>query len=250
MADHLRPLGGPTCDDVRGDLELLAIGALDPADRAVLEAHLRTCPECRAAVASTEAAVSALLLLAPAEDLPPGFADRVVAGMTEGSGATEASGVPEPIGAPEPTGRAARVGPSRWTAVAVACVVVLLVVAAATALLGRDDGGDRADGSPPTAVAPRSAPLVTSSGAEVGSVAVDDGDPATLAMALDLVVPGVAYDCVVRSEAGELVTVGSWTARSGGSTSWSVVLDPALGRVDEVQLVVPGAAPVATAHLT
>ena len=35
-------------------------------------------------------------------------------------------------------------------------------------------------------------------------------------MAVDLVLPGVPYDCVVRTESGDLVTVGSWTPTSAG----------------------------------
>ena len=87
-------------------------------------------------------------------------------------------------------------------------------------------------------------------GPSVGTVTIDGGDAPTLAMAVDLVLPGVPYDCVVRTESGDLVTVGSWTPTSAGGAHWTVALDPALGELSEVRLVGPGDTTLATAQFS
>lgn len=56
---------------IREQLGALALGVLDPAQRAAVEAHLDGCPECRAELARLERVAGALSLVSPsAEPLP------------------------------------------------------------------------------------------------------------------------------------------------------------------------------------
>jgi hypothetical protein len=241
MADDLRPVSAPGCDEIRDSIELLALDALDPAEHARLMTHVEGCAECRAELEQAEASVGSLLRLVPGADADPpaGFTDRVVAARAAAVG---------------PAAEAVAGGPSRsarWIGLAVAGVVVALLVTALGVALGSVFASDGQVAGPPATASPgaRSGSLVTADGITAGSVSVDDGT-GTLVMVVDTVAPGVAYDCVVRSAAGELVRVGSWTTATGGTARWTVALDPALGSVDQVLLVGPGDATLATAQLT
>ena len=57
----------------------LALGIADGEQRAMALEHLADCPECRAHLESLAAVADELLLLAPAEEPPLGFEDRVAA---------------------------------------------------------------------------------------------------------------------------------------------------------------------------
>lgn len=240
MADDIVPVGAPDCDEVRDSVELLALDALEPAERARLMAHVDGCPSCRTELDRAEATVGELLALAPEAEVPAGFADRVVAATvaTPAEPAVAVGGV-----APHNRSR-------RWFTLAVVGVMAALLVTALGVLFGGAFSSDPPVAGPPVTASPtaRSAALVTAAGASAGSVVVDD-TTGTLFMVVDTVAPGVPYDCVVRSASGEMVRVGSWTTTSGGSASWTVALDPALGSVDEVLLVGPGSTTLATAQL-
>lgn len=244
MADDVVPVGAPDCDEVRDSVELLALDALEPAERARLMAHVDGCSSCRAELDGAEASLGALLALGPEAEVPAGFADRVVA-------ATVAT--PAEPGVTASVGLAARARPTsrRWFTLAVAGVVAAILVTALGLAMGRVFSSDGQVAGPPVTASTdaRSAALVRADGASAGSVVVDDVT-GTLFMVVDAVVAGVPYDCVVRSASGELVRVGSWTTTSGGSATWTVALDPALGSVDQVLLVGPGDTTLATAQLT
>lgn len=243
MADELRPVGGTSCDDVRDSVELLALDALDPSERDVLMAHVDSCAGCRSDLAAAEDALGSLLLLAPAVEVPAGFADRAVAA----SGASPSGGVE--VTELHPDRRRPR--SARWIGIAAACVVVGLLLTGLGVALGTVFAADDQVVAPPVTSLPiaRRAPLLAADGTVTGSVLVDDAGP-SLVMAVDTVAAGVPYDCVVRTPSGELVTVGSWTPAAGGSASWAVPLDPALVPVDTVLLVGPGGLTLATATLT
>jgi anti-sigma factor RsiW len=55
---------GDSCADARRELGVYVLGAIEPADRAVLERHLGGCPRCRAELASL-AGLPALLRRVP-----------------------------------------------------------------------------------------------------------------------------------------------------------------------------------------
>jgi len=246
MTDHQAPAAAdPTCDEVRESVELIAVDGLDPVERDRLLRHVDDCADCRVALDQARETVASLLLVAPAATAPDGFSDRVVAAAF-------------PVAPPAHTGSAHRplrrpAGARRLVGLAAACVVVALVVTALGIALGTVFASNERASGPATSTTvgePRSAVLVTATGAQVGTVTLDGADARTLAMAVDLVLPGVPYDCVVRTESGDVVTVGSWTPTSAGGAQWTVALDPTLGALSEVRLVGPGDTTLATARLS
>ena len=220
-----QPSDTTRCDEVRADLGLLALDALDPAERDELHAHVDGCPGCRAALDDEQDLVASVLVVAPSAELPSGFADRALA--------------------------ARRVVPIRRSPrraallVAASIVVVLLIAAASLVLLGRG-GGDDDVVSPDVRVTGQ---LISSGGASTGSVSITAGDHPTLEVALDRSVSGTVYECSVRTSSGALVPVGSWTSSSPGIPSWSVPLDPQLVDPTEVVISGPGGVVYATASL-
>jgi hypothetical protein len=67
------------CEQVRELAPELAIGIADGQDRDAALRHAVTCPDCRRLVAGLSTVVDDLLLLAPTQEPPPGFAARTVA---------------------------------------------------------------------------------------------------------------------------------------------------------------------------
>ncbi|MEX2221765.1 MAG: zf-HC2 domain-containing protein [Candidatus Rokuibacteriota bacterium] len=67
-----------TCHEVREGLSAYVDAALDPDERARVEAHLETCAECRHELAGLRETVALLRRVEPAR-APVGFVDRVVA---------------------------------------------------------------------------------------------------------------------------------------------------------------------------
>jgi anti-sigma-K factor RskA len=68
---------GPACRNVRQALGVYVVGAIDPAERMLVDLHVATCAECREELAGL-AALPALLALVPAHD-----AERLMAESTE-----------------------------------------------------------------------------------------------------------------------------------------------------------------------
>lgn len=73
MTDQTR-----THESFQDDLPAYALGSLDPADQAALEAHLRDCPECQSLLAEYEEIVELYALAAPVESPPDGALDRLL----------------------------------------------------------------------------------------------------------------------------------------------------------------------------
>ncbi len=65
-------------EDVKQLLGAYALGAVDSDEAHEIEVHLRCCEECRSEALELGEAASGLALGAPLQDLPPGFAERVV----------------------------------------------------------------------------------------------------------------------------------------------------------------------------
>ena len=58
---------GPACRDIRQALGIYVVGAIDPAERTIVDVHLGTCPDCREELAGL-AGLPALLGRVPARD--------------------------------------------------------------------------------------------------------------------------------------------------------------------------------------
>jgi anti-sigma factor RsiW len=66
------------CEDVQHNLPSYADGAIPPNERKTIEAHLRGCLACRAALTQIDP-VAAVLIQSQAPLVPPGFAEQVMA---------------------------------------------------------------------------------------------------------------------------------------------------------------------------
>ncbi|MFP5229206.1 MAG: anti-sigma factor domain-containing protein [Acidobacteriota bacterium] len=73
----------------REDLDLYAMQVLDPQERVPIEAHLRECAECRAALAGARGELAFLTMSVDDATLPPGVRDRFVARIAQTAGSTE-----------------------------------------------------------------------------------------------------------------------------------------------------------------
>src|SRR5215475_908295 len=67
------------CDQVREPAPDLAIGIADGQQRDAILRHAATCPGCRQLVSELSSVVDDLLLLAPSQEPPSGFAARTLA---------------------------------------------------------------------------------------------------------------------------------------------------------------------------
>ncbi len=70
-------MSDPACRDIRQSLGVYVVGAIDPAERALVDAHLGNCPACREELAGL-AGLPALLGRVPASD-----AERLITSSTE-----------------------------------------------------------------------------------------------------------------------------------------------------------------------
>lgn len=97
----------PTHDTIRDLLGAYALGAVDPAERRLIEAHLSACPTCPVELAELTVATSALPLLVDEETPSPMLRDRII-GQVQSEAATPESASP---GAPPRARSAAGAGP-------------------------------------------------------------------------------------------------------------------------------------------
>jgi len=112
-------MSGLTCRDVKLSLGVYVVGAIDPADRALVDAHLSHCPECREELAGL-AGLPALLGRVPAAD-----AERLTLAVTELRGLEEPS--PEMLNSL--LGQvAARRKARRWRVLAAAAAAAVIAV--------------------------------------------------------------------------------------------------------------------------
>jgi hypothetical protein len=66
------------CEEIRDLAPEIALGVADAEERAGALQHLSTCEDCRRAVEQLSQVADELLVLAPAQEPPPGFESRVV----------------------------------------------------------------------------------------------------------------------------------------------------------------------------
>jgi hypothetical protein len=67
-----------TCEEIRDLAPEIALGIADGEERAEALRHLSTCADCRRVVEQLSQVADELLVLAPAQEPPPGFESRVV----------------------------------------------------------------------------------------------------------------------------------------------------------------------------
>src|SRR5215471_4515800 len=113
------------CREIRQALGGYVLGAIDPAERAQVDEHLATCPECREVLASL-AGLPAMLRKVPVVE-----AERLAAAEE----APELTGMPSPEMLTSLLGRTANVRRiRRWRGLAAAAAVALVAVAGGAAV--------------------------------------------------------------------------------------------------------------------
>jgi anti-sigma factor RsiW len=127
-----------THDDVAELLGAYALNAVDPDERAVVEAHLETCPRCRAELRD-HGAVAALLGNSGG-DAPDGLWDRIASTLEESAPPMRLD-LPPGRGAVIPL--AARRAAPRWSLVAAAAASALVIGALGLRVVRQEDDLDR-----------------------------------------------------------------------------------------------------------
>lgn len=209
--------GSADCRDIRHALGVYVLGAIDPAERAMVDSHLSICPECREELAGL-AGLPALL-----RRIPVGEAQQLADEPDD-----------ELAGADMPsdrvlnsllarTSRARQV--RRWRGLAAAAAVVLVAGAAGAASW--------------SALNPPAAPVaqfesVSASNSATHVSAIIKYAPRSWGTVLDTQVHGlpenVRCSLVVTDAAGHTVVAGSWKTSYDEGTTWypgasSVMLD-------------------------
>lgn len=102
-----------------------ALGSLDPADRAALEAHLAEgCPECEAELSRLSGGVLALTVSVPPRRAPAALRSRVLAAVRAEAVAADPR---RPAPAPIPLPRPRRAAPRPWSWAIAAAVLLALI---------------------------------------------------------------------------------------------------------------------------
>ena len=201
--------GSADCRDVRHALGVYVLGSIDPAERATVDSHLSTCPECREELAGL-AGLPALL-----RRIPVGEAQQLADEPDD-----------ELAGRDMPSDRMldsllARTSQARrarqWRGLAAAAAVVLIAGAAGAA-------GWRALNPAAAPVASAHFTSVSASNAATDVSATVRYAPRTWGTALDTEVHGlpanVRCSLVVTDTTGRTVVAGSWKTSYDEGTTW------------------------------
>jgi predicted anti-sigma-YlaC factor YlaD len=207
--------GSADCRDIRQALGVYVLGAIDPAERALVDAHLSTCPECREELAGL-AGLPALLRRVPVTE-----AEWLAHDESDDAHTDQA---PSEEMLRSLLARTARHRRERmWRGLAAAAAIVLVAGSAGAA--GWDVLHPAAGGTaPPAAVgAPHWHTVSGADRATLTSVKVRFA-PQSWGTALNVQVRGVPVgtDCQfqVTDSSGHRFIVGGWTATYGDSSVW------------------------------
>ncbi len=218
--------GSADCRDIRHALGVYVLGAIDPAERSVVDAHLSTCPECREELAGL-AGLPALLRRIPvgeAQQLADDDVDELPGAGLPGA-EVPSEEMLRSLLARTTRARQAR----RWRGLAAAAAVVLVAGAAGAAgwSATHDSEGD-ADSSAVAAhfTSATATNPATHVAATVRYAAKDWGT--VLDTQVKNVPTGARCQLVVTDSSGHSTVVGGWT------TSY-----------DEAGVWYPGSAPIA-----
>jgi hypothetical protein len=198
--------GGPDCREMRQLLGVYVVGAIDPAERALVDDHLGQCAVCRDELAGL-AGLPAMLSRVPAVDVAR--LDRVVTSLPE-----QAEPSPELLNS-----LLRRVAVRRktrmWRGVAAAAAAAVIAIGGTSAVIELTGHGS---GHPVVDVA-------TGANAAAGVTAVVDYSPAAWGTAMRVQVTGIKAGTLchfwVITKSGRLAA-GSWTVTSSlyGHDPW------------------------------
>jgi Putative zinc-finger len=208
--------GSVDCRDIRHSLGVYVLGAIDPAERSVVDAHLSSCPECREELAGL-AGLPALL-----RRVPVGEAQHL-ADADPDDDMVPGNDVPSELMLPSLLARTTRIRRARrWRGLAAAAAVVLAAgTAGAIGYSAVHQGGPAS--SPPSAVTHFTS-AVSGSNPQTGVSATIRYAKKSWGTALDTQVHGVPANTRCQLEitdsAGHTTVVGSWTTTYDEGTTW------------------------------
>jgi predicted anti-sigma-YlaC factor YlaD len=192
------------CAQVRQELGVYLLGAIEPAQRALVERHLAACPRCRAELAGL-AGLPSLLRRVPAGEALQ-LAPDVAAALTPSPSLTALAR------------RVSRVRRRNWCLTAVAAAIAGF--AAATGLHALYPAATRA----PAAAAPRWAVTADGTNQGTGAWAAVRYTSLPWGTEMEVQVTGIAAgtrcQLVVAGPRGQDVTAGGWTIAAGHPAAW------------------------------
>jgi diadenosine tetraphosphatase ApaH/serine/threonine PP2A family protein phosphatase len=210
--------GSPDCRDIRHALGVYVLGAIDPADRSTVDAHLSTCPECREELAGL-AGLPALLRRIPvgeAQQLADDDLDELADAGLPGPE------VPSDEMLRSLLGRTTQVRQARrWRGLAAAAAVVVIAGAAGAAGWSAMHHGA---GSPGHSALPANFTSVSATnplthvGATVRYAAKDWGT--VLDTEVKNVPAGDRCQLLVTDSRGHTTVVGGWTTTYDERSVW------------------------------
>jgi hypothetical protein len=206
------------CAEFEDMLDELALGVLPGDQRVEAIAHVEGCPRCRSVVDDLSRTADDILAAIPSREPPLDFCAAVMERV-------------------HPSPRRSRRRP-RWGVVAAAAVAGAVLVAGGYAAGGRL-GGDTDE--------LRTVALVAAQGGRVGD-ATTYPSPRWYFLRVDQGLPDGAYQCVIDTENGRALNVGSLVV-AGGRGAWGGEFSPDPGRLRTARLVDAAGVTVATARL-
>lgn len=239
--------GEMDCDQVRELAPDLAIGIADGQERDAILRHAATCPDCRRLVAELSSVADDLLLLAPSQEPPAGFADRTLARISPPAA--------QPRRATRPSGRQFWAG-RRWLPrLAVAASIVVALAAGAGAVYQGTSSDRRLADSYRSVLGQghgsffAAAPLRGPAGT-VGTVYGYQGRPSWLFATMHLPGSGTErYDVQLRTRDGRQLTVGS-AVLGGTRSSWGAQIPIDLTQVTQLRFIARGGRTAMVAYLS
>jgi anti-sigma factor RsiW len=207
--------GSADCRDIRHSLGVYVLGALDPAERSEVDAHLSTCPECREELAGL-AGLPALLRRVPVSE-----AQELATGSDD---ARPDSELPSELMLRSLLARTARARQARrWRALAAAAAVVVVAGAAGAVGYSAMHQGGPASG-PASAVAQPFSHSASATDAVTHVTATVRYAARSWGTALDTQVHGVPANTRCQLEitdsAGQTMVVGGWHTTYEGGGTW------------------------------
>jgi anti-sigma factor RsiW len=208
--------GSADCRDIRHALGVYVLGAIDPAERSIVDTHLSTCPECREELAGL-AGLPALL-----RRIPVGEAQQLADGdLDELSGLSEPE-VPSAELLHSLLDRTAQARQARrWRGLAAAAAVVLVAGiggAAGWSAVHHAAGSGSNSAVPATFTSVSATDPVTHVAATVRYAAKDWGT--VLDTQVKNVPAGDRCQLLVTDSSGRTTVVGSWTATYEENGVW------------------------------
>jgi Putative zinc-finger len=216
--------GSADCRDIRHALGVYVLGAIDPAERSVVDAHLSTCPECREELAGL-AGLPALL-----RRIPVGEAQQLADDDVDELPGAGLPGPEVPSGEMLQSllGRTAQVRHARrWRGLAAAAAVVLVAgiggAAGWSAVHHAAESSENGESSSSSAVPANSTSVsatdpVTHVAATVRYAAMDWGT--VVDTRVKNVPAGDRCQLLVTDSSGHTTVVGSWTTSYDESSVW------------------------------